>query len=93
MKQQEVTAIEDNYAGTGLHRAHLALRSSITAANLVALAGGVLLVFMLIALHEPWSIRIPLYLTVLVWTILQPRMALYLMPFAVPWGSLDYTDI
>ncbi len=93
MKQQEVTAIEDNYASTGLHRAYLALRSNITAANLVALAGGVLLVFMLIALHEPWSIRIPLYLTVLVWTILQPRIALYLMPFAVPWGSLDYIDV
>ncbi len=40
-----------------------------------------------------WSIRIPLYLTILVWTILQPRIALYLMPFAVPWGSLDFIDI
>jgi O-antigen ligase len=93
MKQPEVTAIENNYASTGLHRAYLALRSNITAANLVALAGGVLLVFMLIALREPWSIRVPLYLTVLVWTILQPRMALYLMPFAVPWGSLDFIDV
>ena len=93
MKQQEVTAIGNNYAGGGLHRVYLALRNNLTVANLVALAGGVLLVFMLIALHEPWSIRIPLYLTVLVWTILQPRMALYLLPFAVPWGSLDYIDI
>ena len=93
MKQQEVTAMGNNHVGSGLHRAYLALRSNITAANLVALAGGVLLVFMLIALREPWSIRIPLYLTVLVWTILQPRMALYLMPFAVPWGSVDYIDV
>jgi len=83
----------DNHAGGGLHRMYLALRSNITVANLVALAGGVLLVSMLIVLHEPWSIRVPLYLTVLVWTMLQPRIALYLMPIAVPWGSLDYIDV
>jgi len=93
MDLQEVAASENNYASTGLRRAYLALRSNITVANLVALAGGVLLVFMLIVLQEPWSIRIPLYLTALVWIILQPRIALYLMPFAVPWGSLDYFDV
>jgi len=91
--QPEVAVIENNRAGTGPRRAYLALRSNTTVANLVALVGAVLVVFMLIALHEPWSIRIPLYLTILVWTILQPRIALYLMPFAVPWGSLDFIDI
>jgi len=89
----EGAIIENNRASTGPRKAYLALRSNITAANLVALVGAVLVVFMLIALHEPWSIRIPLYLTVLVWTILQPRIALYLMPFAVPWGSLDFIDV
>ena len=29
-----------------------------------------------------------LYLSVLVWTILRPRVALYLMPICVPWGSV-----
>src|SRR5438034_7968234 len=93
LHQREVAVTEDNHAGSGLHRAYLALRSNITAADLVTLVGAVLVIFMLIALHEPWSIRIPLYLTVLLWTILQPRIALYLMPFAVPWGSLDFIDI
>jgi O-antigen ligase len=93
LHQREVAVTEDNHAGSRLHRAYLALRSNITAANLVSLVGAVLVVFMLIALHEPWSIRIPLYLTVLLWTILQPRIALYIMPFAVPWGSLDFIDI
>ena len=30
---------------------------------------------------------------VLVWTILRPRVALYLLPFCVAWGSLDYIDV
>lgn len=41
----------------------------------------------------PWNIRIPFYLILLVWTILRPRIALYLMAFAVPWGSLDYLNL
>ena len=37
----------------------------------------------------PWNIRLPFYLMLLIWIILRPRVALYLMPIAVPWGSLD----
>src|SRR5581483_2966880 len=40
-------------------------------------------------LPMPWNIRLPFYLMLLVWIILRPRVALYLMPIAVPWGSLD----
>src|SRR5205085_9010218 len=69
------------------------LRANITVSNLVGLIGGAFVLFLLLVLHEPWNIRLPLYLVVLVWTILQPRAALYLLPIAVPWGSLDYIDI
>src|SRR5713226_2097292 len=41
----------------------------------------------------PWNIRLPLYLSVLVWTMLRPRVALYLMPISIPWGSIDFIDI
>ncbi len=90
INQQEVPGILNS---SWLRAAYLALHSEVTTANMVALAGALLAILMLIALHEPWNIRIPLYLTVLVWTILRPRTALYLMPLAVPWGSLDYIDV
>lgn len=65
------------------------LRSRISLSNLVGLSGALLAIFMLIALPEPWNLRLPLYLLALGLCILRPRIALYLMPFAVPWGSLD----
>ena len=65
------------------------LRSRVSLSNLTGLIGALLALFMLIALPDPWNIRLPLYLLVLVLCILRPRVALYLMPFAVPWGSLD----
>ena len=69
------------------------LRANITVPNLVGLIGGGFVLFLLLVMHEPWNISLPLYLVVLVWTILRPRTALYLLPIAVPWGSLDYHDI
>jgi len=93
INQQEVAAIADNYTDSWLRAAYLSLRSKVTTENLLALAGALLAIFMLIALREPWNIRIPLYLTVLFWTILRPRTVLYLMPLAVPWGSLDFIDV
>src|SRR5579884_1613265 len=69
------------------------LHTNISPSNLVGLIGGIFVLFVLLVLHEPWNIRLPLYLVILVWTILQPRAALYLTPIAVPWGSLDYIDI
>src|SRR6266699_3382198 len=72
---------------------YTAIRDFITVPNLVGLLGcGVLLLLFLVP-PLPWNIRLPLYLMVLVWTILRPRVALYLLPFCVPWGSLDYIDV
>ena len=65
------------------------LRSRVSAANLVGLCAALLAIAMLIALPQPWNLRLPLYLLALGLCILRPRVALYLMPFAVPWGSLD----
>src|SRR5947209_9880978 len=48
---------------------------------------------MLLALPDPWNLRLPLYLTALVWSAIRPRITLYLMPFAVAWGSLDYLSL
>src|ERR1700686_4275086 len=65
------------------------LRLQASRSNLIGLIGALLALFMLIALPGPWNIRLPLYLIVLVLTLLRPRTALYLMAFAIPWGSLD----
>jgi len=65
----------------------------ITVPNVVGGIACAVLLFLLLVPPSPWNIRLPLYGAVLVWTILRPRTALYLLPFAVPWGSLDYIDI
>src|SRR5712691_12253473 len=65
----------------------------ITAPNVVGVIACAALLFLLLVPPLPWNIRLPLYFAVLVWTILRPRTALYLLPFAVPWGSLDYIDV
>ena len=76
-----------------LNTTYTAIRDFITVPNLVGLLGcGVLLLLFLVP-PLPWNIRLPLYLMVLVWTILRPRVALYLLPFCVAWGSLDYIDV
>lgn len=72
-----------------LNNAGRTLRSRASLSNLAGLCGALLAIAMLIALPEPWNLRLPLYLLVLGLCILRPRVALYLMPFAVPWGSLD----
>src|SRR6266496_5264455 len=61
------------------------------AANLVGLGAGIFTIFCLLALPSAnyWNIRLPLYLVLVVWTLLRPRVALYLLPVAIPWGSLD----
>ncbi len=65
------------------------IRARATTVNLIGLLCALLLLACLLFLHAPWNIRIPLYLIVAVWAILRPRVALYLMPIAVPWGSVD----
>jgi O-antigen ligase len=76
-----------------LQTAALLLREKLSVSNLVGLIGVTCALFLLIALREPWNYRIPFYCVILIWTILRPRVALYLMPFAVPWGSLDTIDV
>ena len=65
----------------------------ITVPNVVGAIACAALLLLLLVPPAPWNIRLPLYGAVLLWTILRPRTALYLLPFAVPWGSLDYIDI
>jgi O-antigen ligase len=78
---------------TWLETALIFLHEHATLPNLVGLVGGVCALFLLIVLRDPWNYRLSLYLVILTWTILCPRVALYLMPFAVPWGSLDIINI
>src|SRR5438874_10821538 len=76
-----------------LNTTYTAIRDFITVPNLVGLLGcGVLLLLFLVPLLL-WNIRLPLSLLVLVWTILRPRVALYLLPFCAPWRSLAYTYV
>ncbi len=67
------------------------LQESFTFANIVGLLGAVLTILCLLGLPSSnfWNIRIPLYLLLSICTFLRPRTALYLLPIAIPWGSLD----
>src|SRR5438132_3773526 len=77
-----------------LQTAFIFLRENLTTANLVGLIGGISAILILLApLPEAWNIRLPFYLVIFVWTILRPRVALYLMSIAVPWGSLDIITV
>jgi O-antigen ligase len=68
-------------------------RIQVTSANLVGLFGGLVALICLLALPEPWNLRVPLYLVVTIWTLLRPQVALYLLPIAIPWGSLDQLNL
>lgn len=73
-----------------LQTAFTYLRENFTMPNLVGLIGALCTLLIFFApLPQAWNVRLPFYLVIFVWTILRPRVALYLMPFAVPWGSLD----
>ena len=77
-----------------IERVQATSRQYVTTANLIGLIGGLLAVACLLSpLHNGWNIRLPLYLIMVVWVLLRPRMALYLLPFAIPWGSLDTVQI
>ncbi|HEX6484632.1 MAG TPA: O-antigen ligase family protein [Ktedonobacteraceae bacterium] len=73
-----------------IYGAYKPLRQYVTAANLIGLIGVLVALFLLLVPPVPWNIRLPLYIVVLVWTVLRPRTALYLLPIAIPWGSLDF---
>lgn len=66
-------------------------REQFTGANLVGLLGAFFALACLLGIpsDQYWNIRIPLYLIVTVWTLIRPRVVLYLLPLAIPWGSLD----
>lgn len=89
MNTSSIGGLEQNHVNTWLRPLQRFLRENVTAANLLGLLGGLGTLLLFLALPMPWNIRIPFYVMLLVWTILRPRVALYLMPFAVPWGSLD----
>lgn len=78
-----------------LHMTRSWLRSNATSANLIGLLGAVCALCLLLGLpaSQGWNIRLPFYLVIFVWAILRPRIALYLMAFAVPWGSLDTLNV
>jgi O-antigen ligase len=76
-----------------LHTIYRASRDFVTSSNLTGLIGVVIALLLLLVPPEPWNIRLALYLAVLVWTILRPRVALYLMAVCVPWGSIDFIEI
>ncbi len=76
-----------------LNTTYHAFRNFLTSSNLAGLMCVVIALFLLLVPPLPWNIRLALYLVVFVWTILRPRVALYLMPICVPWGSLDFIDI
>src|SRR5215471_3058824 len=65
----------------------------VNSSNLTASICIAITVFLLLAPPMPWNIRLTLYAALLVWTILRPRVALYLIPFCVPWGSLDFIEL
>ena len=74
-----------------LRRIIAMLRPYATTANLVGLGGAIFALGCLLMLpsNQYWNMRLPLYLILVVWTIIRPRVALYLLPIAIPWGSLD----
>ncbi len=65
----------------------------VTSSNLTALVCIAIAIFLFLSPPLPWNIRLTLYTALLVWTILRPRVALYLIPICVPWGSLDFIEL
>ena len=68
-------------------------RNFVTSSNMVGLICIALALFLLLVPPLPWNIRLTLYTALFVWTILRPRVALYLIPICVPWGSLDFIEL
>ncbi|HEY0755477.1 MAG TPA: O-antigen ligase family protein [Ktedonobacteraceae bacterium] len=79
--------------GAWLNATYQTARSSMAGPTVLSALAAALAVTVLLVPPLPWNIRLPFYLILLVWTILRPRLALYLMAFAVPWGSLDYLNV
>ncbi len=78
-----------------LNQSVTGIREWVTISNLTGLVGALLALCCLLLLPNAnyWNIRLPLYLVLAIWTILRPRVALYLLPIAIPWGSLDSLNL
>jgi len=84
-----IPAPQDSWLNTLFRKS----RDFILSSNMTGMICVVIAIFLLIVPPLPWNIRLTIYTTLLVWTILRPRVALYLIPICVPWGSLDYIDL
>ncbi len=76
-----------------LNKPYRTWRTFVTSSNLTASVCIAIAIFLLLTPPMPWNIRLTLYAALLVWTILRPRVALYLIPICVPWGSLDFIEL
>ena len=93
MNNPGASGVEKNRHDSWLHNIYSVykpLSQYVTTSNLIGLVGVLVALFLLLVPPAPWNIRLPLYIVVLVWTVLRPRVALYLLPIAIPWGSLDF---
>src|SRR6202045_2706393 len=82
----------------GLHNMFLMRTDSnrgvrMTSAQLIGLGTGICALLCLLLLPPELSIRLLLYGMVVIWCMLRPRISLYLLPFAIAWGSLDALDL
>ncbi len=93
MGTTRISGFQQTRAAAWLRATYQTARTSSATSTLVGIAGVALAVALLLIPPMPWNVRIPFYLILLIWTILRPRLALYLMAFAVPWGSLDYISM
>src|SRR5690242_3816079 len=76
-----------------LSRVVASMQARVTSAQLIGLGAGIFALCCLLFLPAQVSIRLLLYLLMAIWTLLRPRVALYLLPIAIPWGSLDAIDL
>ena len=90
---QSMDRLDNAPRPSGVQRLLERFRKQGATANIVGILGALCILVCLIALPFATGIRILLYATVSIWVLLRPRMALYLLPFAVPWGSLDTLDL
>lgn len=93
MSISRVKRISQVHPRVWLRAASQRARRSLSMPTLIGIAGTVFALALLLIPPLPWNMRLPLYLIVFVWTMLRPRVALYLTAFAVPWGSLDYLNL
>src|SRR5258708_40257786 len=80
MNSPGIGGLERVRQDTWLQTAFIRLRAYLTLPNLVGLVGVLCTLFLFIALPEQWNIRIPFYCVIFIWTLLRPRVALYLRP-------------